>query len=151
MTIRRATYVAATLAAVIACATALGASAAPAGQTATAKLKAFLTVNQEIPAPTGASGSGTFTGTVTGVTIRWRLTFTGLTGPAGAAHIHAALAGRANPAPAVALCGPCTNGQRGTAKASATLIKKILGGGTYVNIHTQQNAAGEIRGQIASS
>jgi hypothetical protein len=30
-------------------------------------------------------------------------------------------------------------------------VKKILGGATYVNIHTPKNAAGEIRGQIASS
>jgi hypothetical protein len=151
MTIRRGVYLAAGIGAIAASATALGASAAPAGEAQTASLKAFLTVNQEIPTPTGASGSGTFTATVTGRTIRFRLTFRGLTGAAGAAHIHAALAGRSNPAPAVSLCAPCRNGQRGTVRASAVVMKKILGGGTYVNIHTEQNAAGEIRGQIASS
>jgi hypothetical protein len=72
-------------------------------------------------------------------------------GRADAAHIHAALAGKANPAPAFALCGPCKNGQTGTVTASVAVIKKILGGATYVNIHTPKNAAGEIRGQIASS
>jgi hypothetical protein len=114
-------------------------------------LTAFLTVNQSIPTPQGASGSGRFTATVTGTTIRWRMTFTRMTGPVGAAHIHSALAGRANPAPAVSLCGPCTSGQSGTAKASAAVMKKILGGATYVNLHTEKNPGGEIRGQIASS
>jgi hypothetical protein len=30
-------------------------------------------------------------------------------------------------------------------------MKKILGGGTYVNSHTAKNGGGEIRGRIASS
>lgn len=151
MRIRKTTYAATVLVAVVASATAFGASGAPTSQTATTKLTAFLTVNQAIPAPKGARGSGTFTGTVTGTTIKFRLTYKGLTGAAAAAHIHVALAGKANPAPAVTLCGPCTNGQTATVTASAAVIKKILGGGTYVNIHTAKNAAGEIRGQIASS
>jgi hypothetical protein len=117
----------------------------------TTKLKAFMTVNQSIPAPKGAHGSGTFTATVSGTTIKWRMTFSGMTGPVGAAHIHAALAGKANPTPAVSLCGPCHSGQTGTATASAAVLKKILGGATYVNLHTTKNPGGEIRGQIASS
>jgi hypothetical protein len=151
MGIRRLTYAAAALVAVIVSASALAASSAPSSRSVTtAKLKAFLTVNQEIPAPKGAHGSGTFTATVTGRKIKFRLTFTGLTGAATAAHIHLALAGRANPLPAVTLCGPCTSGQTRTVTASAAVMKKILGGATYVNIHTPKNAGGEIRGQIAS-
>lgn len=150
MTIRRATYLVAGLVATVASATAFAASGAPMQSTNT-KLAAILTVNQEIPAPRDAKGSGMFTATVSGTTIRYRLTFRGLTGAAGAAHIHAALAGKANPAPAVSLCGPCRSGQRGTVKASAAVMKKILGGGTYVNVHTGRNPGGEIRGQIASS
>jgi Cu/Zn superoxide dismutase len=151
MTIRRVTYAGAALVAAIVSASALAASAAPTSRSATtAKLKAFLTVNQAIPAPKRAHGSGTFTATVTGRTLKFRLTYKGLTGAAAAAHIHAALAGKANPAPAVTLCGPCKNGQTGKVTASAAVMKKILGGGTYVNIHTPKNAAGEIRGQIAS-
>lgn len=33
---------------------------------------------------------------------------------------------------------------------SGAVMKKILVGATYVNIHPSRNAAGEIRGQIAS-
>ena len=132
-------------------ASAMASANAPATSLKTAKLTAFLTVNQSIPAPASARGSGKFTATVSGRTIRWRITFKGMTGPVGAAHIHAALAGRANPAPAVSLCGPCRSGQTGRATASAAVLKKIMGGATYVNLHTEKNAGGEIRGQIASS
>ncbi len=138
------------LLAVVGVASAIAAPSAPTGSAKTAKLTAFLTVNQSIPTPTGASGSGKFTATVRGRTIKWRITFKGMTGAVGAAHIHAALAGRANPAPAVPLCGPCKSGQRGKATVSAAVLKKIMGGATYVNLHTAKNADGEIRGQIAS-
>ena len=148
---RKVTYLTAAMLSVVAVASAFAASESPTRQTATTRLTAFLTVNQEIPTPKGARGSGKFTATISGRTIRWRLTFRGLTGAAGAAHIHSALAGKANPAPAVSLCGPCRSGQRGTVTASAAVMKRIRGGGTYVNVHTKKNAAGEIRGQIASS
>lgn len=137
--------------AVVGVASAMGAASAPATSSKSTKLMAFLTVNQSIPTPVGASGSGRFTATVTGRTIRWRMTFTGMTGPVGAAHIHSALAGRANPAPAVSLCGPCRSGQTGRVTVSAAVLGKILGGATYVNLHTGKNAGGEIRGQIASA
>ena len=151
MGVRAVTYAAAALVAVIVSASSLAASSGSTSpRVTTAKLKAFLTVNQEIPAPKGAKGSGTFTATVTGRKIKFRLTYKGLTGAATAAHIHLALAGRANPVPAVTLCGPCTSGQTRTVTASAAVMKKILGGATYVNIHTPKNAGGEIRGQIAS-
>jgi hypothetical protein len=152
MSSRRAILGTAAVLAVVGATSAFGAPTAPTSHEATAmKLTAFLTVNQEIPAPKGARGTGTFTATVSGRSIRYRLTFKGLTGPAGAAHIHVALAGKANPAPAVSLCGPCKAGQTGTVSASAAVMKQILGGGTYVNIHTTKNPGGEIRGQIASS
>lgn len=146
---KRGTLLLFVLLAVVATASALASSQSTSTASAT-KVTAFLTVNQSIPAPKGARGTGTFTGTVTGTTIKWKLTFRGMTGAVGAAHIHSALAGRANPAPAVSLCGPCKSGQSGTSTASAAVIKKILGGATYVNLHTAANAGGEIRGQIAS-
>jgi hypothetical protein len=148
---KKATYALVALVAVVAAASAVASPTGATRSAKTTKLTAFLTVNQALPAPKGARGSGTFTATVTGTTIKWRMTFKGMTGAVGAAHIHAALAGKANPAPAVPLCGPCTSGQSGTATASAAVLKQILGGGTYVNLHTAANAAGEIRGQIASS
>jgi Cu/Zn superoxide dismutase len=144
-------YVLIAMLAVIAAASAGASPTAELSSTKTTKLTAFLTVNQSIPMPKGAHGSGKFTATVTGTKITWRMTFKGMTGAVSAAHIHSALAGKANPKPAVSLCGPCTSGEGGTASVSAAILKKILGGATYVNLHTAKNAGGEIRGQIASS
>jgi Cu/Zn superoxide dismutase len=119
-----------------------------AGSAQTTKLSASLDTKQEVPKPSATAGKGTFTGTVTGTKLRWKLTFSKLTGAAAAAHIHLAKRGKANPAPAVPLCGPCRSGKSGTATVSASVLRKIKAGGAYVNVHTAKNAGGEIRGQI---
>ena len=121
-----------------------------------ASLRAVLGARQEVPRPKGRVGlaRGTFTGTLTksGATGRlaWRLTFARLTGRAVAAHIHIARRGRPGPV-ALALCGPCRNGARGTGTVPATLIAAFDAGRAYVNIHTPRNAAGEIRGQVPAT
>ena len=80
--------------------------------------------------------------------MSWRLTFDGLTGPAGAAHIHLAPRGQAGGV-AVPLCGPCESPSTGTATINATVLEALQTGGAYVNVHTATNAPGEIRGQLA--
>ncbi len=135
--------------AVVAMATAAFAFGAP-SQTG-GNLAARLNTMQELPQPDAMRGRGQFTGSIRNGTLRWRLSFSGLTGPAAAAHIHLALAGAANPAPAISLCGPCRNGQTGSARVSSAVARRIIRGGGYVNVHTPRNKAGEIRGQIASS
>jgi hypothetical protein len=121
----------------------------------TAAVTTNLNSRQERPKPTGnvRRASGTFTATVTKLgttgTIAWRLRFSGLTGRATAAHIHIAQRGRAGPV-AVALCGPCRNGARGTASLPAAALRALEIGRAYVNVHTARNAPGEIRGQIRS-
>ena len=116
-------------------------------------LTAALGAAREVPKPTGVGGNarGTFsaglTRTGTRGTLSWRLTFRGLTGAAGAAHIHLARPGVAGPV-AVPLCGPCRSGVRGTAKLKARTVTALLAGRAYVNVHTTKNPAGEIRGQI---
>jgi hypothetical protein len=51
----------------------------------------------------------------------------------------------------VALCGPCRNGQRGTATISHAQLRTIRAGRAYVNVHTRKNGAGEIRGQLKAT
>jgi hypothetical protein len=116
-------------------------------------LTASLRAAKEVPTPKGVSSGarGTFSAGLTrkgtGGTLAWRLTFRGLTGPAGSAHIHLAKPGVAGPV-ALALCGPCRSGVHGTAKLKARVVTALLTGRAYVNVHTAKNPAGEIRGQI---
>lgn len=130
---------------------AVGTGAALAADKAgTHKLSATMVVGQEVPKPTGGSGSGTFTGTLTsGGQLKYTMTFKGLSGPAAQAHIHLGKKGKPG-AVIVPLCGPCTSPVKGTAKLKKALVDDIESGGTYVNVHTMKNAAGEIRGQLAS-
>jgi hypothetical protein len=121
---------------------------------ATIRVVTALNSAQEVPAPTGDVGGarGAFTATVTrsgtSTVLDWRLTFSGLTGPAGAAHVHIAPAGQAGGV-AIPLCGPCQSPSTGTANLAANVLEALQTGGAYVNIHTATNAPGEIRGQIA--
>ena len=116
-------------------------------------LKATLDARQEVPRPknVGASAKGSFVSTLvrkgTRGTLSWRLTFSGLTGRAVAAHVHLGKRGRPGKV-VIALCGPCRSGARGSATPSAGTVAAILSGGAYVNVHTARNPAGEIRGQI---
>lgn len=116
-------------------------------------LKATLSPGKEVPKPTGAKAGagGLFSAGVTrkatGGTLAWRLTFHGLTGRAIAAHVHMGKPGVAGPI-AVALCGPCRSGQRGSAKVNARTVTALLAGRAYVNVHTTKNPGGEIRGQV---
>ena len=137
----------------VALVTAAAAGARP--QAAAITLTAGLDAVQETPAPTGnvSAAKGTFTATLTrtteGATLNWTLLFEGLTGPATAAHVHAGARGVAGGV-AIPLCGPCTTGATGTATVTdASLLALLQTGGTYVNVHTGTNKAGEIRGQLA--
>jgi hypothetical protein len=119
-----------------------------------ASVQTALTAQQEVPKPKGnvRRARATFTATVTksGTTgaVAWRLTFSGLTGRAVAAHIHIGQRGRPGPV-AVALCGPCRSGQRGTGTLRPAVLAALEAGRAYVNVHTPRNPGGEVRGQLA--
>ena len=114
-----------------------------------------LNSRQEVPKPKGnvKRARATFTATVTTSgatgTMGWRLTFSGLTGRADAAHIHLGRPGKAGPV-AVALCGPCRNGMRRSVELRPAVLAALQAGRAYVNVHTARNPAGEVRGQIAA-
>ena len=113
------------------------------------RLTATLNAGQEIPKQVvkNQAAHGTFTGALTGTTLKWKLTFAKLTGSATAAHIHLGGMGKAGNV-IVPLCNPCTSGMTGTATISGSLLKTIQKHGTYVNVHTANNKPGESRGQI---
>jgi hypothetical protein len=118
----------------------------------TYKVSAKLTPGADVPKPVGAaSAKGSFSGVYvenkTGAKLAWKLSFSGLTGPAMAAHIHKGKVGVAGPV-TVPLCGPCTSRKAGSAQISESVIKALESGNAYVNVHTAKNPAGEIRGQV---
>ena len=114
---------------------------------------AALSSGQEVPKQVvkDTNAHGLFKATLTGTTLKWKLTYAKLTGPATAAHIHMAAKGKSGNV-VVPLCGAtpaCKSGLTGTAtltQADLTAFKKHL---LYVNVHTAKNPAGEIRGQLA--
>ena len=131
--------------------------ATAASQKGSYQLTANLKPRFEVPKPTGTrpGAVGLFTGKAVELAndqakLTWRLTFTKLTGQAVAAHIHLGKPGKSGGV-LLPLCGPCKNGQRGTATISHAQLSSIESGGTYVNVHTAKNAGGEIRGQIKMS
>ena len=120
-------------------------------------LTANLKSRSEVPKPTGVKtgAGGLFTGKALELgndqaKLTWRLTFSKLSGAATAAHIHIGKPGVAGGV-MLPLCGPCKSGQRGTATITHAQLGTIEAGGTYVNVHTAKNAAGEIRGQVKAS
>jgi hypothetical protein len=123
---------------------------AVAGKNGTYKLSSTLSTKREVPAPAGtaAGEGGAFTGTLKGKTVKFRLTFHNLTGPATAAHIHLGKPGKAG-AVIVPLCGPCKSPvTRTMAGISSKARDAIERGNAYVNVHTAKNPGGEIRGQV---
>jgi hypothetical protein len=120
------------------------------------KVSSTLDAKSEVPAPTGApagaggSFSGKYVENSKGAVLTWKLTFSKLSGPATAAHIHMAKTGVAGPV-VVPLCGPCKSPMTGKATISKAVITALEGGKAYVNVHTTKNAAGEIRGQVKVS
>ena len=136
--------------AVIVTVIALGSAAARAE---TVNLKATLNTASEVPAKTG-DGSGTLTATLDTSTheLKYHVDFTGLSGPATAAHFHGPAASGANAGPQVAVkTTPIASPIEGTATLTPDQEKDLMDGKWYFNIHTKVNPGGEIRGQVEAS
>ena len=128
---------------------ALGATFAIAGPAFAEKLKATLNGATEVP-PTTSTGTGTADIDYDPATkkLSWKLTYSGLTGPATAAHFH----GPAEPGKNAGVKIPIPNATSSPAEGSATLTDEqaadLEAGKYYVNVHTKDNPTGEIRGQV---
>lgn len=121
---------------------------------------ASLTGDQEVPpVTTSASGSAT----VNIITdsevneINYQVTYSGLSGPVVAAHIHlggGSVAGpiilplAAGPSPMSGTLKEADLKPAGNVATFADAIAAIRAGSTYVNLHTAANPGGEIRGQL---
>jgi hypothetical protein len=126
--------------------------AAGSAKPAPKKFTAALNVGQEtgVVKSTQRGASGHFTATLSGTTLTYTLTFTHLSGPANAAHIHGPAARHISANVLVGLCVPCTSPRSSTATLTQDQINDLTAGKTYVNVHTTKNPNGEIRGQITA-
>jgi hypothetical protein len=127
-----------------------GGSALLAAGGTTTTAHATLKAKTEVPAPKGATAkaSGSFNGTLKGRKLHWTLRFSNLTSTPAGAHIHTGAKGKTGPV-VVVLCGTtCRSGMSGNATLSASFLKAMKAGKTYVNVHTTTNPSGEIRGQV---
>ena len=80
----------------------------------------------------------------------WRLSVSGLSGPATAAAIHLAAAGNAA-VPAFTMCGPCLKVSHGQMALSDGQASSLVSSASYVDVDTAAHPGGEVRGQITRS
>jgi hypothetical protein len=101
--------------------------------------------------PTNSSkGTGTADVTYNPATklLTWKITYSGLTGPATMGHFH----GPADPgknAPVVIAFPKADSPIEGSATLTAAQAADLAAGKLYINIHTAENKGGEIRGQVS--
>jgi hypothetical protein len=79
--------------------------------------------------------------------LTYKVTYSGLTGPATMGHIHGPALPGANAGVVVPFANPASP-VSGTATLTAAQIADLTAGKYYANIHTAANPGGEIRGQI---
>lgn len=127
---------------------ALGASIVLTGPAFAEKMKATLDGASEVPATTSA-GKGTADIDFDPATkkLTWKLSYSGLTGPATMAHFHGPAEAGKNAGVAVPIV-PATSGSEGSATLTDAQAADLIAGKYYVNVHTEANKGGEIRGQV---
>jgi CHRD domain-containing protein len=123
----------------------------PMAQAATTTYKANLGGPAEVP-PVTSAGKGTAAINVDTATkqISWRVDYSGLSGPAAAAHIHCGAVAGANAGVAVPL-GAAPNLAspiQGSGALTDAQMADLQAGKCYVNVHTAANKGGEVRGQL---
>jgi hypothetical protein len=130
---------------------ALLASARP-SQAAAMQFKADLKGSSEVP-PTTSAGTGTLTASYDAAskTLSWDGSFSGLTGPATAAHFHGPAEAGKNAGVAIWISEkgqPFASPFKGQATLTDAQAADLEKGMWYVNVHTAANPGGELRGQL---
>jgi hypothetical protein len=120
-----------------------------AAQAETMTFKAQLSAANEVPA-ISSNGKGTLSATYDSATkvLTYTVEYSGLSGPATAAHFH----GEADASHNAPVMVPVTGGLASPMKGQATLTdaqaSSLLSGHMYFNVHTAKFKPGEIRGQV---
>jgi hypothetical protein len=111
--------------------------------------KADLASAAEVP-PVTSPGKGSATASLdtTTKTLTWTVTYSGLSSPATAGHIHGPAALGANAGVLVPFSGDLASPIKGSATLTDAQVSDLEAGKLYVNLHTAANKPGEIRGQL---
>src|SRR5882757_3431502 len=128
---------------------ALGAAVGFAGPAFADKMKATLDGASEVP-PTTTAGKGTadIDYDPASKKLSWKVTYSGLSGPATAAHFHGPAEAGKNAGVAVAIPAATSSPAEGSAVLTDAQAADLLAGKYYINVHTAANPDGEIRGQV---
>ena len=127
----------------------LGAAIAFSGTAFADKMKATLDGKSEVPANASAgTGTADIDYDPASKKLSWKLTYSGLSGPATAAHFHGPAEAGKNGGVAVAIPNATSSPAEGSATLTDAQAADLTGGKYYVNIHTAANPGGEIRGQV---
>jgi hypothetical protein len=128
---------------------ALAATVVFAGPAFAEKFKASLNGKSEVP-PNATAGTGTadIDYDPASKKLSWKLTYSGLTGAAKAAHFHGPAEPGKNAGVVVAIPGATSSPADGSATLTDAQAADLEAGKLYVNVHTEANPGGEIRGQV---
>jgi CHRD domain len=80
--------------------------------------------------------------------FRWKISYSGLTGPATAGHFHGPAAVGANAGVALGWPMPLSSPMEGSATLTPAQAADLMAGRWYANVHTAANPGGEVRGQM---
>lgn len=110
---------------------------------------ASLRGDQEVP-PVSTLGQGQLDAVFDSRTrqLRWKLSYSSLTGPATAGHFHGPAQPGANAGVVLPLGARMSSPLEGSAQLSEAQAADLLAGRWYVNLHTAAFPVGEIRGQL---
>jgi CHRD domain len=131
--------------AVFACSAALVLASASFAETV--KMKTEMKGTTEVP-PTTSKGTGSVTATYDTASkkLSWKGSYKDLSGPATMAHFHSGEAGKNGPV--VVPISPNTSPFEGSATLTDAQAAELMAGKWYINVHTEANKGGEIRGQV---
>ena len=128
---------------------AFGAAVAFSGPAFAEKMKATLDSKSEVPANTSAGkGTAEIDYDPASKKVSWKVTYSGLSGPATAAHFHGPAEPGKNAGVAVAIPNAGASPVEGSATLTDAQAADLVAGKYYINIHTAANPGGEIRGQV---
>ena len=105
--------------------------------------------SSEVP-PNDSQATGKVDATYDPMSMKfsWNITYSGLTGPATAAHFHGPAKAGSNAGPIITLKAPLTSPMTGSETLSKEQGESLAAGMWYFNVHTEKHGPGEIRCQL---